>query len=133
MSEQLGSNPGCCAIKHKPLIDFCWAQISPVLIKTPGAASEGPTMQSLFLPALPQLGAAGYFCKTSLVCTRVYTAPELTQQTTTACQKMHLIFFFPDLLRGAGEKMLLKDSNEGQHTAVFLLRSFWAVLNERIA
>lgn len=83
--EQLGSNPGCCAIKDKPLIDFCWAQISAVLIKTPGAASEGPTMRSLFLPTLPQLGAAGYFCKTSLVCTRVYTAPELTQQTTTAC------------------------------------------------
>lgn len=40
--------------------------------------------------------------------------------------------FFPDLLRGAGEKMLLKDSNEGQHIAVVLLRGFWAVLNERI-
>lgn len=41
--------------------------------------------------------------------------------------------FFPDLLREAGEKMLLKASNEGEHIPVFLLRSSWAFLNERIS
>lgn len=93
----------------------------PRVDHNPGAASGGPTMQSLFLQCCHNQEQQEIPAKLPC-CAQGSHSPRAHPANNSFLEDASYLFF--PLLRGVGEKMLLEAPNEGQHIPIFFC---WAV------